>query len=81
MVETSAGEPEASRDVCELEVRQFLDDLLGGKSGGEQVEDVNDTDPHPTYAGASPALVGVHGDAVHQLDGLSHGVLAKEGLP
>ena len=66
-------------DVGEFEIGKLGDDLRGGEPCGEQVEDINDANPHAAHAGPPPALVGIDGDPVHQFDSLSHGVLAACG--
>jgi len=81
MIEPSAGEPEARRNVSQLQIRQLLEDLLRRESGGQEVKHVDDPDAHPADAGAPPALVGIYGNAVHQLDGLPHGALAGARVP
>ena len=79
MVESSTREAERRRDVGRLEIGQLLNDLSGGETGREQVEDVDDANAHAPDARLSPALIGVYRDPVHQFNGLSHGVLTEEG--
>lgn len=52
-----------------------------GVLGGEDrvVEDVDDADTHRADAGPSPAYVGIDSIPVHQLNGLPHDALAREG--
>lgn len=73
MVESTARETEARSDVGELEVRELCDDLGRGKAGCEEVQHVDDANPHTAHAGTSSALVGIDGDPIHKLNGLSHG--------
>jgi hypothetical protein len=63
---------QAGRDVLGLEIRQLNHDVIDGQPGGERIEDVADADAHPADARAPAALIGVHGDAIHQLYSLTH---------
>jgi hypothetical protein len=59
MTEPAAGEPEARRDVLRLEVGQFLQDLLLGQPGGEQIKHIYNPNTHPADARPTSALGGV----------------------
>ena len=63
MVHAAAGEQEAGFQVVRLQVRHFVEDLLCGQAGGEQVKDIDDTDAHPPDAWATATLFRVEGDA------------------
>lgn len=67
MVKPSAGVSQASRDVLSLEIRKLTENLLWREPGSQEVEDVNDANPHAADAGAAPALLGVDGYSVSQV--------------
>ena len=67
MIEPPAGKPEAGRDVLQLEVGQFIQNLLLSQARREKIEHIDDTDPHPADARPTSALGGVYGDAIEQI--------------
>lgn len=79
MVEAPAGESQARRHILEIQIRQLGDDLLRPEARRQEIEHVDDPDAQPPNAGAASALVGVHGDALHQLDRLAHATLLDRG--
>ncbi len=74
MIKPPTRKSQARRDIGQLEIREFLNDLLGRKSVREQIENVNHSDSHAANAGTSAALVGIYGNPVHQLGRLAHDV-------
>lgn len=63
MIESAAGELQASRNIFSFKVRQFLKDLLLRETGGQQIQHIDDADAHPTNTGPSTTLLGVDRDA------------------
>lgn len=66
MIEATTCQPQACGDVLELEVRKFGNDLGRRQTFGQQVENVGHANSQPPHAGASTALLGIHGNAVSQ---------------
>lgn len=66
LIKPSTSEPEAGRDVGDLEVGQLINYLLGRKPVREQIEHVDDANPHAANARTASELFGIHRDAVHQ---------------
>ena len=64
MAETTAREAKAGRDVLKLKVRELPNNLLGRKSRGHQVEDIDHSNAHASDTRPAPALQGIHGDSV-----------------
>lgn len=56
MIEPTAGEPKAGRDVLRFEIRQLFEDLLLSESSGKQVQNIDHPNPHPTDAAPPSAL-------------------------
>jgi hypothetical protein len=67
VIEPPAGESQAGRDVLQLEVGQFIQNLLLCQSRREKIEDIDDTDPHASNARPTSTLGGIDGDAFEQL--------------
>jgi hypothetical protein len=67
VIEAPAGESQAGRDVLQLEVGQFIQNLLLCQSRREKIEDIDDTDPHASNARPTSTLGGIDGDAFEQL--------------
>ncbi len=67
MIQSSARVTQRSGDVLWLEIRQLLEDLGLGQSGGEQIEDVGDPNAHSSNAGTSTALLGIDRDALEKV--------------
>jgi len=67
MVQSSTGVAEASLDVLSFKVWEFLKHLLLSEAGGKQVEDIDNPNPHPPNAGATAALLRIHGDSFSDL--------------
>ena len=82
MVQTTTREAEACSDVLRLKIWQLFEHLRLRESGSEEVEDVDDPDPHPAHAGSSPALTGTDGDPIRNIcHGAVPRVVAKDGDP
>lgn len=60
------GELQTSGNIFGFEIRQFFKDLLLGEAGCEQVEYVDDSNPHPADTGPPTTLSGVDGDPFHE---------------
>lgn len=71
MIEPTAGEPKAGRDVLRFEIRQLSEDLLLSESSGKQVRNIDHPNPHPTDAGQPSALRKI---GIDTLDEFSHDV-------
>lgn len=56
---------EASLNVFRLKVGEFLQNLLGGQSICQEVQDVDHPDAHASDAGPAPALLSVNRYAIH----------------
>ena len=62
MIDFTRGVLQAGLQVLRLQVRKFLQDLLGGQSGRHQVQNIRHADSHTPYAGPAPALFRVDSD-------------------
>jgi hypothetical protein len=62
VIEPTAGEPKAGRDVLRFEIRQLFEDLLLSESSGKQVQDIDQPNPHPMDAGPPSALCKIGSD-------------------
>lgn len=69
MVEPATGKSQAGRNVFRFEIRQLFENLLLGESCRQQIEDIDNTNPHAANAGPPPALLRIHRNA---LDEFSH---------
>jgi hypothetical protein len=58
---------QAGMNVIELEIRQLFEHLLRAEAIRQQVQNVNDADPHAADAGASATLFGIHGDPLQKV--------------
>src|SRR5277367_1295596 len=67
MINAAAGEHQASLEVVSLQVGHLGQNLGGIKTGCEQVQNVADTNAHPSHARASAALPGLHGNSFEQI--------------
>lgn len=70
--QATTGKAKTRRDVFALQVGEFFNDLVCREAYRQQVEHITHANPHPADTGTAPALIRVHGDAIHQLNGLSH---------
>ena len=70
--QSATGKAEAGRDVLALQVGELLDHLIRRQAHRQQIEDITDANAHAAHARTPPALVGIHGDAIHQFDRLAH---------
>ena len=55
------------RDILGFEIRQLFQDLGNTQAGRQQVEHIDNPDPHPSDAGPAPALAGFHRDPFHPI--------------
>lgn len=69
MIESPAGELQAGGNIFRFEVGQFFKDLLLRKTSSQQIQHVDNSNPHPTDTGASTTLLRVNRDA---FDEFSH---------
>ena len=72
MIHATTGEAEARGDIRGIEIGQLREDLLQREPGGQEIEDVNDTDAHSAHARTPATLLRIDGDAIHQLDRVAH---------
>lgn len=77
MIETITRKSDTRDYILILEVWQFGHDLRVSQARGEEVEDIDDTNPHSPNAWPSTALVGIHRNALCQL---CHLRASKTGL-
>lgn len=66
MIEPAAGEFQASGNIFRFEVRQFFKDLFLGETGGQQIEYIDDSNPHPADTRPPTTLSGVDRDPFHE---------------
>ena len=64
MVEASAREVQARRDVIRFQVRKLVEHLRARQPRGQEVENVGDTNAEAAHARASSTLRRVYGDAI-----------------
>lgn len=64
MVHPPPGIHEAGLEVIRFQIWHLVQNLRGIESGGEKVEHIHDSDPHPPHARAASALFGVQGNAL-----------------
>lgn len=69
MIEPAAGKAKAGRNIFPFEIRQLFKNLLLSEACGEQVQDVDHLNPHPTDTGPPSALCRIDSDA---FDKFSH---------
>jgi hypothetical protein len=67
MINAAAGKHHASLQVVSFQVGHFGQNLGRIEPGGEQVQNVADTNSHPAHARTSAALPGIHGDSFQQV--------------
>ncbi len=70
MIESAAGKLQTGKNIFRFEVRQLFKDLLLGETGGQQIQHIDDSNPHPTDTGPSTTLLGVDRDSFNEF---SHG--------
>lgn len=63
MIKTAAGEFQTGGNIFRFKVRQFFKDLLLREISGQQIEDIDDSNSHPTDAGPPTTLCRVDRDA------------------
>jgi hypothetical protein len=63
VIRLSSGILDCGEDVLTLQERVVLEDLLEGRTGAQQLQDVGDADALSTDAGSSTALARLDGDA------------------
>ena len=64
MVEPPAGVAQAGSNIFTLQIGKLPKDLFVGQSGRQQVQDIDDTNPHAANARASATLLGIDSDAL-----------------
>lgn len=69
MIEAADGELQAGGNIFRFEVRQFFKDLLLRESCSQQIEHIDNPNPHPTDTRTPATLLRVHRDA---LDKFAH---------
>jgi hypothetical protein len=62
VIYAAAGEQDASLEVVRFQVGHLGQNLRSIKTGREQVQNVADTNAHPSHARPSAALPGIDGD-------------------
>jgi hypothetical protein len=62
VTESAASEMQTCADIGELEIREFLNDLVGSEAIGQQIEDITNSDTHASNAGSAGALLGIDGN-------------------
>ena len=67
MVEPSGGELERGPQVFAFEIGHLGEDLVGGETGREELEDVSHPNAHAPNARSPAALLGIDGDTVGKL--------------
>ncbi len=72
MPQATTGIAQTGGHIVALQIGELLYHLIGGEPYRQQIEHVADPNTHPPHTGVSPALVGIHSDPVHQLNGLTH---------
>lgn len=66
MIEPTAGKFQTGGNIFRLEVRQLFKNLLLRETGGQQIEYIDDSNPHPTDTGTPATLLRVHRDAFNE---------------
>lgn len=56
MIKSAAGKLQAGGNIFRFEIRQFFKDLLLNKTGGKQVQHIDDSNPHPADTGPPATL-------------------------
>lgn len=67
MIEPAARKPQARANIFEFEIRHFLDDLFRREIICQKIQNVADSNPHATEAGAPSALLRIYRNAICQL--------------
>jgi hypothetical protein len=67
MIHVPSSMAQSRLDIVHLEIRKFLQDLVGIQAGGKEIEDVNNPNAHTANARAPAALLRVDRDSVGQL--------------
>ena len=62
VVDAARGELDRGNDVLALEIRHLVEYLLEGQPTGEQIQDIGGSNPHPSNARSSAALVRIERD-------------------
>ena len=66
MSKTTTCQSQAGGDVVGLEVWKLSEHLFAGQPICQKIQDVRDTNTHPSHAGAPAALLRIHGDSIVQ---------------
>lgn len=53
MINALAGKLDAGGQILRFQIGQLRQNLFGGKACGEQIEDIDNTNPHAADTGAS----------------------------
>lgn len=64
MIEATAREAKAGRNVVWFQVRKLFEYLLSRQTGCQKIEDVGDPNPHAANAWAPATLRSVDGDPI-----------------
>ena len=72
MIEPATGETKAGGDISQLEVGEFVDDLLRREPIRQEIQHIDHANPHPADARPSAALLRIDSNSIHELDGLTH---------
>ena len=67
MIDTPRRIGESCLDVIEFQIGQLIDDFGVRKTGRQQVEDIDDPDAQPTYAGPPAEFLGIGSDTSEQV--------------
>lgn len=68
MIRFLGCEGEAGLNVFSFEIREIGEDFRLGEAGGQEVEDIFDTDAHAADARPAAALRGIECDPAHSPD-------------
>lgn len=66
MIESAAGELQAGGNIFRFEVRQFFKDLLLGETRSQQIQHIDDSNPHSSDTGSPTTLLRVDRDAFNE---------------
>jgi len=64
VIKSATGKAKAGRDIFRDEIRQLFKHLLLRQSRGQEIEDINHSNPHSPNARPPPALLRIHGNTI-----------------
>ena len=64
MVQPFTGKAQTGADILGFKIGMLGQNLFSSQVGGEQIQYVCNSNPHPSNTGASPALLGIYRDAI-----------------